>query len=155
MLVSSGDKTIQDRLSNEALSYDELSGVYDDWLYTRQDELEKEFYEKGIKYLIAGNVLKNHTYPLSVSAERVFQAIAIAEYAKEIGADAIAHGSTGAGNDQVRFDLVFNVCSRPSTIKVKHCTVNQDASTQKYNVMRIHGYSDTNMGTVAGMPKAS
>ena len=72
-------------------------------------DVEEEFYQKGIKYLIAGNVLKNHTYPLSVSAERVFQAIAIAEYAKEIGADAIAHGSTGAGNDQVRFDLVFNV----------------------------------------------
>lgn len=71
--------------------------------------VEQEFYEKGIKYLIFGNVLKNHTYPLSVSAERIFQAIAIAEYAKEIGADAIAHGSTGAGNDQVRFDLVFNV----------------------------------------------
>ena len=72
-------------------------------------DVEDEFYAKGIKYLIYGNVLKNHTYPLSVSAERVFQAIAIAEYAKEIGADAIAHGSTGAGNDQVRFDLVFNV----------------------------------------------
>lgn len=72
-------------------------------------DVEEEFYQQGIKYLIAGNVLKNHTYPLSVSAERVFQAIAIAEYAKEIGADAIAHGSTGAGNDQVRFDLVFNV----------------------------------------------
>lgn len=71
--------------------------------------VEEEFYEKGIKYLVFGNVLKNHTYPLSVSAERVFQAVAIAEYAKEIGADAIAHGSTGAGNDQVRFDLVFNV----------------------------------------------
>lgn len=71
--------------------------------------VEEEFYQKGIKFLIFGNVLKNHTYPLSVSAERVFQAVAIAEYAKEIGADAIAHGSTGAGNDQVRFDLVFNV----------------------------------------------
>ncbi len=71
--------------------------------------VEEEFYKKGIRYLIAGNVLKNHTYPLSVSAERVFQAIAIAEYAKKIEADAIAHGSTGAGNDQVRFDLVFNV----------------------------------------------
>lgn len=71
--------------------------------------VEEEFYQKGIKYLVFGNVLKNHTYPLSVSAERVFQAVAIAEYAKEIGADAIAHGSTGAGNDQVRFDLVFNV----------------------------------------------
>ncbi|MBO6522674.1 MAG: argininosuccinate synthase [Balneolaceae bacterium] len=72
-------------------------------------DVEEEFYQKGIRHLIAGNVLKNHTYPLSVSAERIFQAIALADYAKEIGADAIAHGSTGAGNDQVRFDLVFNV----------------------------------------------
>ncbi len=72
-------------------------------------DVEQEFYQKGIKYLLFGNVLKNHTYPLSVSAERVFQAVAIAEYAKKIGADAIAHGSTGAGNDQVRFDLIFNV----------------------------------------------
>lgn len=71
--------------------------------------VEEEFYQKGIKFLLFGNVLKNHTYPLSVSAERVFQAVAIAEYAKQIGADAIAHGSTGAGNDQVRFDLIFNV----------------------------------------------
>ncbi|MEX0608453.1 MAG: argininosuccinate synthase [Balneolaceae bacterium] len=71
--------------------------------------VEEEFYQKGIKYLVFGNVLKNHTYPLSVSAERVFQAVAIAEYAKETGADAIAHGSTGAGNDQVRFDLIFKV----------------------------------------------
>ncbi len=68
-----------------------------------------QYYQKGIRYLIYGNVLKNNTYPLSVSAERVFQAVAIANYAIEIGADAIAHGSTGAGNDQVRFDLVFNV----------------------------------------------
>ncbi len=72
-------------------------------------DVEQQFYDEGIKFLIFGNVLKNHTYPLSVSAERVFQAMAIATYAKEIGADAIAHGSTGAGNDQVRFDLVFNV----------------------------------------------
>lgn len=69
----------------------------------------KEFYQQVIRYLIFGNVLKNDTYPLSVSSERIFQAVAIAEYAKNIGADAIAHGSTGAGNDQVRFDLVFNV----------------------------------------------
>lgn len=71
--------------------------------------VEQGFYEKGIKYLIFGNVLKNHTYPLSVSAERVFQAMALVNYAKQIGAEAIAHGSTGAGNDQVRFDLVFNI----------------------------------------------
>lgn len=68
-----------------------------------------EFYEKVIRFLVFGNVLKNDTYPLSVSAERVFQAIAIAEYAKKNEADALAHGSTGAGNDQVRFDLVFNI----------------------------------------------
>jgi len=68
-----------------------------------------KFYDKCIKYLIFGNILKNNTYPLSVSAERIFQAVAIAQYAKELGADAIAHGSTGAGNDQVRFDMAFHI----------------------------------------------
>lgn len=67
------------------------------------------YYDRCVKYLIYGNVLRNNTYPLSVSAERMFQALEVVAYAKEIGADAIAHGSTGAGNDQVRFDLVFNV----------------------------------------------
>ena len=67
------------------------------------------FYQKIVKYLIYGNVLKNNTYPLSVSAERIVHAIEIIEYAKSIGASAIAHGSTGAGNDQVRFDLIFQV----------------------------------------------
>ncbi|MGK0414085.1 MAG: argininosuccinate synthase [Polaribacter sp.] len=65
------------------------------------------FYKKVVKYLIFGNVLKNNTYPLSVSAERIIQAIEIVEYAKSIGAEYIAHGSTGAGNDQVRFDMIF------------------------------------------------
>ena len=69
----------------------------------------ENYYEKCIKYLIFGNVLKNNTYPLSVSSERVFQATAIANYAKEIGAKSIAHGSTGAGNDQVRFDSIFQI----------------------------------------------
>ena len=69
----------------------------------------QEFYDKCIKYLIFGNILKNNTYPLSVSAERIFQAVAIAKYAKELKADAIAHGSTGAGNDQVRFDMAFHI----------------------------------------------
>lgn len=68
-----------------------------------------KYYNDCIKYLIFGNVLKNNTYPLSVSAERVFQAMAIAEYIKEVGADYVAHGSTGAGNDQVRFDMIFNI----------------------------------------------
>src|ERR1700757_446867 len=69
----------------------------------------KNFYNTCVKYLIYGNVLKNNTYPLSVSAERVSQATAIANYAKEIGAEFVAHGSTGAGNDQVRFDMIFNI----------------------------------------------
>jgi len=67
------------------------------------------FYDRIVKYLIYGNVLKNNTYPLSVSAERIIQAIEIIEYAKSIEAKYIAHGSTGAGNDQVRFDLTFQV----------------------------------------------
>ena len=69
----------------------------------------KSYYDSIIKYLIYGNVLKNNTYPLSVSAERLSQAIHIAEHVKKLGADAVAHGSTGAGNDQVRFDMVFHI----------------------------------------------
>ena len=76
--------------------------------YRSIDALES-FYDKIVKYLIYGNVLKNNTYPLSVSAERIVQAIEIIEYAKSIDAQYIAHGSTGAGNDQVRFDLIFQV----------------------------------------------
>lgn len=67
------------------------------------------YYEKCIRYMVFGNVLRNHTYPISVSSERTFQALAIVEYAHRVGARYIAHGSTGAGNDQVRFDLCFNV----------------------------------------------
>ncbi|MFT6134698.1 MAG: argininosuccinate synthase, partial [Cyclobacteriaceae bacterium] len=71
-------------------------------------DLKETYYQQGIRFLIYGNVLKNNTYPLSVSAERIFQAQAIANFANEIKADAIAHGSTGAGNDQVRFDSIFH-----------------------------------------------
>jgi argininosuccinate synthase len=70
-------------------------------------DVTKTYYDNCIKYLVYGNVLKNGTYPLSVSAERMVQAIAVADYIKEVGADYVAHGSTGAGNDQVRFDMVF------------------------------------------------
>lgn len=72
-------------------------------------DVTAEYYDKCVKYMIFGNVLRNKTYPISVSSERTFQALAIVRYAKEIGADALAHGSTGAGNDQVRFDLCFSV----------------------------------------------
>ena len=74
--------------------------------HTNKDIVD-QYYDKAIRYLVYGNVLKNNTYPLSVSAERVFQAIESVKYAKSIGAAAIAHGSTGAGNDQIRFDLIF------------------------------------------------
>ncbi len=70
-------------------------------------DVTQEYYQSCIKYLLFGNVLKNGTYPLSVSAERMVQAIAVAKYVKESGASFVAHGSTGAGNDQVRFDMVF------------------------------------------------
>ncbi len=76
--------------------------------YTSIDAVQT-FYDKVVKYLIFGNVLKNNTYPLSVSAERIVQAIEIVNYAKKIGAKYIAHGSTGAGNDQVRFDMIFQI----------------------------------------------
>ncbi|HRG24302.1 MAG TPA: argininosuccinate synthase [Chitinophagaceae bacterium] len=69
----------------------------------------KGYYDRIIKYLVYGNVLKNNTYPLSVSAERLSQALHIAEHAKALNADAVAHGSTGAGNDQVRFDMIFHI----------------------------------------------
>lgn len=74
--------------------------------HTNKNILE-DYYAKAIKYMVYGNVLKNNTYPLSVSAERVFQSIEVVKYAKSIGAKYIAHGSTGAGNDQVRFDMIF------------------------------------------------
>lgn len=72
-------------------------------------EVIESYYQDVIKYLVFGNVLKNDTYPLSVSAERIVQAKSLAEYAKSIGAKAVAHGSTGAGNDQVRFDMIFQI----------------------------------------------
>lgn len=79
-------------------------------------DVTKEYYDKCIKYMIMGNVLKNNTYPLSVSSERAFQAMAIAKYANEMGADYIAHGSTGAGNDQIRFDLFFKIMAPQAEI---------------------------------------
>jgi len=72
-------------------------------------DVTDEYYNKGIRYMVYGNVLRNNTYPISVSSERIFQALAVIEYAKSIGATHVAHGSTGAGNDQIRFDLAFGV----------------------------------------------
>jgi len=96
------------------------------------------FYNKIVKYLIFGNVLKNNTYPLSVSSERIIQAIEIIKYAKEIGADYIAHGSTGAGNDQVRFDLIFQVLAPDINIITP---IRDNKLTREYeiNYLKSHG----------------
>ncbi len=102
-------------------------------------DVTQEYYEKSIKYMVFGNVLRNGTYPISVSSERIFQALAIINYAKEIGADAVAHGSTGAGNDQVRFDLTFDVLAP----EIEIITPTRDMIlTREYeiNYLKEHGY---------------
>lgn len=101
LLINTGGFTPEELTNIEKRAY-ELGSAQ----HTNLDIIDK-YYEKAIKYLVFGNVLKNNTYPLSVSAERVFQALETVRHAKKLGADAIAHGSTGAGNDQIRFDLVF------------------------------------------------
>ncbi len=98
-----------------------------------------DYYSKSIRYMIAGNVLRNGTYPISVSSERIFQAIAIIEYAKKIGVDAVAHGSTGAGNDQVRFDLTFQILAP----EIEIITPTRDMTlTREYEIdyLKKHGY---------------
>lgn len=102
-------------------------------------DITREFYDKGIKYMIFGNVLRNGTYPISVSSERIFQAIAIINYAKEIGANYVAHGSTGAGNDQVRFDLTFQVLAPEINIIAP---IRDLSLTREYeiNYLKQHGY---------------
>ena len=102
-------------------------------------DVTQEYYEKSIKYMVFGNVLRNGTYPISVSSERIFQAIAIINYAKEIGADYVAHGSTGAGNDQVRFDLTFDILAP----EIKILTPTRDmVLTREYeiNYLKEHGF---------------
>lgn len=96
------------------------------------------YYQSVIKYLVYGNVLKNNTYPLSVSAERIIQAIAIAKHAKSIGADAIAHGSTGAGNDQIRFDMVFQTMT-PEMEVITPIRDNKLSRQQEIDFLKSHG----------------
>lgn len=103
-------------------------------------DVTQEYYEKSLKYMIFGNVLRNNCYPISVSSERIFQAIAIARYAKEIGADAIAHGSTGAGNDQIRFDMTFLVMAPGTEI----ITLTRDKSLsrkEEVDYLNEHGFT--------------
>ena len=103
-------------------------------------DVTREYYEKSLKYMVFGNVLRNGTYPISVSSERIFQGLAIARYANEIGADAIAHGSTGAGNDQIRFDMTFLVLA-PG---VEIITLTRDMALsrqQEIDYLNEHGFA--------------
>jgi len=102
-------------------------------------DITEEYYERSIKYMIFGNVLRNGTYPISVSSERIFQAIAIIDYAKKIGADCVAHGSTSAGNDQIRFDLTFQILAP----EIEIITPTRDMNlTREYEIdyLKKHGY---------------
>lgn len=102
-------------------------------------DITQEYYEKSIKYMIFGNILRNGTYPISVSSERIFQAIAIINYAKSVGAKYVAHGSTGAGNDQVRFDLTFQILAP----EIEIITPTRDMIlTREYEIdyLKSHGY---------------
>jgi len=103
LTVDTGGFTNAELEAMEARAYELGAASY------KAIDATKNFYEQCIRYLVFGNVLRNNTYPLSVSAERMFQALETANYAKLIGAKAVAHGSTGAGNDQVRFDIVFQI----------------------------------------------
>ncbi len=104
-------------------------------------DVTHEYYTKGIRYMVYGNVLRNNTYPISVSSERIFQALAVIEYAKSIGATHVAHGSTGAGNDQIRFDLAFEVLAP----EIKIITPTRDLELSRdaeINYLREHGVVD-------------
>jgi len=104
-------------------------------------DVTAEYYNKGIRYMVYGNVLRNNTYPISVSSERIFQALAVIEYAKSIGATHVAHGSTGAGNDQIRFDLAFEVLAP----EIKIITPTRDLELSRdaeINYLREHGVVD-------------
>lgn len=105
--------------------------------YVRLD-VSQTYYEQSVKYMIFGNVLKNGTYPISVSSERISQATAIAKYAKEMGADYLCHGSTGAGNDQVRFDMIFNIIA-PQIEVIALIREKRLSREDEINYLRQHG----------------
>ncbi len=104
-------------------------------------DVTADYYNKGIRYMVYGNVLRNNTYPISVSSERIFQALAVIDYAKKIGAQYVAHGSTGAGNDQIRFDLAFEVLAP----EIKILTPTRDLELTRdaeIDYLRKHGVKD-------------
>ena len=107
--------------------------------HTTIDAVET-FYEKGIKYLIFGNILKNSTYPLSVSSERVFQSMEVLKHVQKIGAEYVAHGSTGAGNDQVRFDIVFDIMA-PEVKIIAPIRELQISRKDEIDYLQKHGFN--------------
>ena len=132
--ANTGGFSEQQLQKNEANAY--LLGAKE---YVTLD-VTQEYYEKSLKYMIFGNVMRNNCYPISVSSERIFQAIAIARYANEIGADAIAHGSTGAGNDQIRFDMTFLVMA--PGVEIITLTRDQKLSRQEeVDYLNEHGFN--------------
>ena len=103
-------------------------------------DVTQEYYAKSLKYMVFGNVLRNNCYPISVSSERIFQALAIARYAREIGAEAIAHGSTGAGNDQIRFDMTFLVMA-PGVEIITLTRDNNLSRKEEIDYLNAHGFN--------------
>ncbi len=113
-LSAKGEDVTALMINSGAFGEDEIASAKDRAMQAGVKKFEcidvsKDYYEKTVKYMIFGNMLKNDTYPMSVSSERIIQAITVANYAKEHGYDKIAHGCTGAGNDQVRFEMVFDI----------------------------------------------
>ncbi len=104
-------------------------------------DITADYYNKGIRFMVYGNVLRNNTYPVSVSSERIFQALAVIGHAKKIGAQYVAHGSTGAGNDQIRFDLAFEVLAPEIKIltPTRDLELSRDAEIE---YLRKHGVKD-------------
>ncbi len=101
-------------------------------------DVAQEYYRDQIRFMVYGNVLKNGTYPISVSSERISQAVAVAEYAKSIGADYLCHGSTGAGNDQVRFDMIWGTLAPqiPIIALIREKRLTRD---EEIEYLRAHG----------------
>ena len=146
-------QSVKDTLSLDTDGYSYFEGNYSDQELASIEErayrlgakshvsldITQEYYSKSIRYMVFGNILRNGTYPISVSSERIFQAMAIIRYAKKIGAHYVAHGSTGAGNDQVRFDLTFQILAP----EIEILTPTRDmVLTREYeiNYLKEHGY---------------
>ena len=133
VIVNSGGFSADELAAIEARAYELGSSKHE------VIDVTARFYQQCLRYLLFGNVLKNDTYPLSVSAERMFQALALAEYAREHQADYIAHGSTGAGNDQVRFDVAFAVIA-PNTEIITPIRELKLSRQQEIDFLQQHGF---------------